>query len=66
MDTTEHRHGIALAKCRTFGQPAAISLRLKASDVEITMSLDQMKSRIYGSSAEFFFLQQVPSYALLR
>ena len=54
MDTKECRHALSLTKCRTFGNPTALALRLKASDVGTTMSLDQMVQNLWIVRCYFF------------
>ena len=49
IDTKECRHALSFDKCRSVGKPTTLAVRVKALDVETTMSLQEMKSLIFGT-----------------
>merc|ERR1719203_508117 len=53
-ETKECRYELSFDKCRTVGEPTALAVRVKAPDVETTMSLDEMKATIFGASDAAF------------
>ena len=57
ITTKECRHELSFSKCRTFGRPTSLAIRVEAVDAETTMSVDKIKSTIFGSSETAFSVQ---------
>ena len=52
--TSKYRNKLQFRKCRTFGEPTSLAIRVKVVDAETTISMNEIKTSLFSSSKKVF------------